>query len=60
MRVPLNAKNVKPISVASMAIGLDKDCLEGRIYWGDISAKKIVSIKYDGTDMKTFITEGNL
>uniref|UniRef100_A0A1A9V771 Nidogen n=1 Tax=Glossina austeni TaxID=7395 RepID=A0A1A9V771_GLOAU len=57
VRVPLNAKNVKPISVASMAIGLDKDCLEGRIYWGDISAKKIVSIKYDGTDMKTFITE---
>ncbi|XP_023302735.2 nidogen [Lucilia cuprina] len=57
VRVPLNGKNVRPISVASMAIGLDKDCVEGRIYWGDISAKKIVSAKYDGTDMKPFITE---
>ncbi|XP_075166288.1 nidogen [Haematobia irritans] len=57
VRVPLNGKNVRPISVASMAIGLDKDCVEGRIYWGDISAKKIVSAKYDGSDMKTFIDE---
>lgn len=58
VRVPLNGKNVKPISVASMAIGLDKDCVEGRIYWGDISSKKIVSAKYDGTDLKTFIADG--
>ncbi|XP_037942070.1 nidogen-like [Teleopsis dalmanni] len=57
VRVPLNGKNVRPISVASMAIGLDKDCVEGRVYWGDISAKKIVSAKYDGTDMRSFITE---
>uniref|UniRef100_W8B8M3 Nidogen-1 n=1 Tax=Ceratitis capitata TaxID=7213 RepID=W8B8M3_CERCA len=57
VRVPLNGKNVKPISVASMAIGLDKDCVEGRIYWGDISSKKIVSAKYDGTDSKTFLED---
>ncbi|XP_039956515.1 nidogen [Bactrocera tryoni] len=57
VRVPLNGKNVKPISVASMAIGLDKDCVEGRVYWGDISSKKIVSAKYDGTDLKTFISD---
>ena len=60
VRVPLNGKNIKPISVASMAIGLDKDCLEGRIYWGDISAKKIMSARYDGTDAKPFINEGKL
>jgi nidogen (entactin) len=41
-----------------MAIGLDKDCVEGRVYWGDIAAKKIMSAKYDGTDSKPFITEG--
>lgn len=57
VRVPLNGKNVRPISVASMAIGLDKDCVEGRVYWGDISAKKIVSAKYDGTEVRSYITE---
>ncbi|KAH8309564.1 hypothetical protein KR059_011830 [Drosophila kikkawai] len=56
VRVPLNGRNVLPISVAQMAIGLDKDCVEGRVYWGDISAKKIVSAKYDGTDARPFIT----
>ncbi|XP_002089929.3 nidogen [Drosophila yakuba] len=55
-RVPLNGRNVRPISVAQMAIGLDKDCVEGRVYWGDISTKKIVSAKYDGTDLRPFIT----
>ncbi|XP_017054240.1 nidogen [Drosophila ficusphila] len=55
-RVPLNGRNVRPISVAQMAIGLDKDCVEGRVYWGDISTKKIVSAKYDGTDSRPFIT----
>lgn len=42
-----------------MAIGLDNDCIEGRIYWGDISTKKIISSKYDGSDIKTFIGDGN-
>ncbi|XP_017839052.1 nidogen [Drosophila busckii] len=55
VRVPLNGRNVQPIKVASMAIGLDKDCVEGRVYWGDISAKKILSAKYDGTDGREFI-----
>ncbi|XP_017118518.1 nidogen [Drosophila elegans] len=55
-RVPLNGRNVRPISVAQMAIGLDKDCVEGRVYWGDISTKKIVSAKYDGSDARPFIT----
>lgn len=37
------------------AIGIDKDCAEGRVYWSDISAKAIMNSKYDGTDKKTFI-----
>ncbi|KAH8401667.1 hypothetical protein KR009_007215 [Drosophila setifemur] len=56
VKVPLNGRHVVPITVASMAIGLDKDCVEGRVYWGDISTKKIVSAKYDGTDSRPFIT----
>ncbi|XP_055916936.1 nidogen [Eupeodes corollae] len=57
VRVPFNGKQSRPISVASMAIGLDKDCIEGRVYWGDISAKKIMSAKYDSTDTRPFITD---
>lgn len=43
-----------------MAIGIDKDCSTGHIYWSDISTKQIYTAKYDGTDKKTFISEGNL
>lgn len=41
-----------------MAIGVDKDCAHGRVYWSDISSKHIYSSKYDGTDKQPFITEG--
>lgn len=41
-----------------MAIGVDKDCLLGRVYWSDISSKHIYSVKYDGTDKQPFITDG--
>lgn len=43
------------ILVLPRAIGVDKDCAEGRVYWSDISAKAILTSKYDGTDKKTFI-----
>jgi nidogen (entactin) len=39
-------------------IAIDKDCIEGRVYWSDISVKAIYSSKYDGTDRKTFLSEG--
>lgn len=42
-----------------MAIGIDKDCSTGRVYWSDISTKQIFTAKYDGTDKKTFISEGS-
>lgn len=47
-----------PASI-KMAIGLDKDCSQGRVYWSDISNKQIVSVKYDGTDRQVFIKDGN-
>lgn len=40
-----------------MAIGLDKDCSKGRVYFSDISSKHITSVKYDGSDRQPFITE---
>lgn len=41
-----------------MAIGIDKDCSTGRVYWSDISTKQIYSSKYDGSDRRTFISDG--
>lgn len=40
-----------------MTIGLDKDCVEGRIYYGDLMTRRIMSAKYDGSDVRPFITE---
>uniref|UniRef100_A0A1B0DDW6 Uncharacterized protein n=1 Tax=Phlebotomus papatasi TaxID=29031 RepID=A0A1B0DDW6_PHLPP len=57
VRVPFTAQRGRPVSMSQMAIGVDKDCTEGRVYWSDISSKTIVSSKYDGTDKKTFISE---
>lgn len=41
-----------------MGIGLDTDCSTNRVFWCDISAKQILSSKYDGSDKKVFIDEG--
>lgn len=57
VKVPFNGKSGRPISMAQMAIGLDKDCAEGRVYWSDITAKAIYSSKYDGADKKIFISD---
>lgn len=43
-----------------MAIGIDKDCTTGRVYWSDISTKQIYSARYNGSDKKTFISEGTV
>jgi nidogen (entactin) len=57
VRIPFDGSRGRPIAMAQMAIGLDKDCAEGRIYWSDISTKTIQSSKYDGSDKKMFINE---
>lgn len=41
-----------------MAIGIDKDCSHGRVYWSDISLKQIFTARYNGSDKRPFITEG--
>ncbi|XP_058453091.1 nidogen [Malaya genurostris] len=57
VKLPISGTRGIPLTMAQMAIGVDKDCAEGRIYWSDISAKQIFSCKYDGTDRKPFITK---
>jgi nidogen (entactin) len=39
-------------------LGIDVDCLEGRVYWSDIAGQSIKSSKYDGTDVQNFLTTG--
>lgn len=57
-KVPFGRETrAKPILVSTMAIGLDKDCVEGRIYYGDLLNRRIMSAKYDGTDARPFITD---
>uniref|UniRef100_A0A1Q3FIC5 Putative low-density lipoprotein receptor n=1 Tax=Culex tarsalis TaxID=7177 RepID=A0A1Q3FIC5_CULTA len=57
VKVPFSGTRGLPVTMAQMAIGVDKDCATGRIFWSDISAKQIFSCKYDGTDRKPFITK---
>lgn len=57
VKLPIKGGRGVPVTMAQMAIGVDKDCAEGRIYFSDISAKQIFSCKYDGTDRKPFITK---
>ncbi|XP_059616809.1 nidogen [Phlebotomus argentipes] len=57
VRVPFSATRGRPVSMSQMAIGVDNDCTEGRVYWSDISSKNIMSSKYDGSDKKVFISE---
>lgn len=63
LRVPFEPKPGdlgRPIQIHhyQMAIGLDIDCIDGRVYWSDITGKAIKSSRYNGTDFKNFITEG--
>lgn len=41
-----------------MLLGIDIDCLGGRVYWSDITGQSIKSSKYDGTDVQNFLTSG--
>lgn len=55
VKIPLTGARGVPVSASSMAIAIDKDCVEGRLYFSDISSKAIFSTKYDGTDRKVFV-----
>ncbi|XP_050299870.1 nidogen [Anthonomus grandis grandis] len=47
----------KPIQIKAYqtAVGLDIDCLEGRVYWSDIMSQAIRSSLYNGSDNRDFI-----
>lgn len=52
----------KPIQIQyyQMAIGLDIDCYEGRVYWSDITGKAIKSSNYNGTGFQDFVLDSKL
>lgn len=57
VRMPFNGRQGRPVAAAQMAIGVAKDCAEGRIYWSDITDRSIKSINYEGRDIKTFLKD---
>lgn len=65
LRVPFNPTPRNPgrpiqIQYYQMAIGLDIDCYEGRVYWSDITGKAIKSSAYNGTGYMDFLVSGKL
>lgn len=63
LRIPLDQKKIqanKPVQAKAFqtAVGLDVDCLEGRVYWSDISGRAIRSSFLNGTDKGDFVTQG--
>ncbi|XP_072938855.1 nidogen [Epargyreus clarus] len=46
---PLNS------AVYQIAVGVDVDCLTGRIYWGDVVSNTIKRVAYDGSGFEQFL-----
>ncbi|XP_067009862.1 nidogen isoform X2 [Anabrus simplex] len=62
LRVPFNPTRKdrgRPIAIKPYqeAVGIDVDCLEGRVYWSDITGKVIRSAKYNGANITNFISK---
>ncbi|XP_063236036.1 nidogen isoform X2 [Bacillus rossius redtenbacheri] len=57
---PTGRETSRPISVVyfQIAIGLDIDCLGGRLYWSDIIGGSIKSANYDGSNFTNFMDTG--
>ncbi|KFB43051.1 hypothetical protein ZHAS_00010727 [Anopheles sinensis] len=51
------AFNGRELLTVNSLFGIDKDCVEGRFYWTDYENESIFSAKYDGTDVKAFISK---
>lgn len=63
LRIPLehaHSNMKKPIQIKAYqtAVGLDIDCLEGRVYWSDVSGRAIRSSLFNGSDKIDLIKEG--
>nr|XP_018901687.1 PREDICTED: nidogen-2-like [Bemisia tabaci] len=57
IRLPFNpSKNDTPrpiqLQTNQIAIGITVDCMEGRVYWSDISGRAIKSCKFNGKDVQ--------
>ncbi|CAG9578155.1 unnamed protein product [Danaus chrysippus] len=39
-----------------IAVGIDVDCLTGKIYWGDVSGATIKRASYDGSGFESFLS----
>lgn len=50
--IPINS------ALEQIAVGMDVDCLTGRVYWGDALSNKIISSAYDGSGMEYFLSTG--
>lgn len=40
-----------------IAVGVDVDCTEQRVYWSDVASKSIKSMLYNGTGITTFLDQ---
>lgn len=63
LRIPLEDSKLstrKPIQIKpyQTAVGLDIDCLEGRVYWSDVSGRAIRSALFNGSNKIDFMKEG--
>jgi nidogen (entactin) len=45
-------------AIYQTAVGVDVDCLSGRIYWGDVIGNAIKRAAYDGSSFEQFLSTG--
>ena len=63
LKVPMEPTKRNPgkpiqIKMYQTAVGLDIDCMEGRVFWTDISGRAIRSSLFNGSDKVDFIVNG--
>ncbi|XP_018565224.1 nidogen-2 [Anoplophora glabripennis] len=62
LKIPLEptktlTKKAVQVKGYQTAVGLDVDCMEGRIYWSDITGRAIRSALFDGSKKEDFIKD---
>jgi hypothetical protein len=55
-----NGHSIKSFIGQFFIIGIDIDCLEGRVYWSDVNGRVITSAAYNGSNSKVFLNSGNI
>ncbi|XP_014255919.1 nidogen-1 isoform X1 [Cimex lectularius] len=58
IKLPLGSSSIGyPIRILNQtAIGIATDCVEGKVYWSDVSGNKIYKANYDGSELEEFLT----